>query len=219
MQTETTSDTLTVRQRLIDAYIDRLREHGSPPLAVYPFCKSLGIGEKDFFSVFPNLDSVEAAFWREQVIHVITAAESGTEWEGFTAKQRALTFFFAWFEHSLEIRSLILLRFSDLGAFENPVWLRGFNQAFRDFAKRTVNHGISTGEIMQRGKLTELYPDGILTAFRNLIDFNLKDDSRGFERTDACIEKSVQLAFELIRSQAFDSTFDLARFLASGFRR
>ncbi len=219
METETLPDTLTTRQRIIDAYMEQLREHGTPPLAIYPLCKSLGIGEKDFFSVFPNLESVEAAFWQEKISHIITAVESGEEWDGFTAKQRALTFFFAWFEHSLEIRSVILLRFGGLGAFKNPVWLRGFNATFRDFAKCTVNHGLATAEIADRGKLTALYPDAILTAFRQLIDFNLTDSSRGFERTDAFIEKSVHLAFELIRSQAFDSAFDLARFLAPGFRR
>jgi hypothetical protein len=92
--------------------------------------------------------------------------------------------------------------------------LRGFNHAFRAFAKRTGAHGISTGEIADRGRLTALYPDAVSTAFRNLIEFNLNDSSRGFERTDAYIEKSVQLAFELIRSQAIDAAFDLARFLA-----
>ena len=219
MDTDPISETLSTRQRIIVAYINQLREHGHPSLAVYPFCRALGIGEKEFFAEFPNLDSVEAAFWQEKIAHVIAAVESGTECEGFMAKQRTLSFFFAWFEHSLEIRSLVILRFSDLGTFKNPTWLRGFNHTFREFAKRMVAHGMANGEIAERGKLTSLYPDAILTAFRNLIDFNLKDNSRGFERTDAYIEKSVQLAFELIRSQAIDSAFDLARFLAPQMRR
>lgn len=214
MDSNASTETHSIRQRIVAAYIERLREHGEPPLAVFPLCKALNITEKEFFGEFPNLDAVEAAFWKENVERVIAAVESGEEWEGFAAKQRALTFFFAWFEHSLEIRSLVILRFGGLGKFKNPGWLRGFNHAFRDFAKRTVAHGISTGEIAERGKLTSLYPDAILTAFRTLIEFNVHDTSRGFERTDAYVEKSVQLAFELIRSQAIDSAFDLARFLA-----
>jgi hypothetical protein len=47
-----------------------------------------------------------------------------------------------------------------------------------------------------------------------VIDFSLKDDSRGYERTDAFIEKSVAVAFDLIRTQVVDSALDLARFLA-----
>ena len=219
MDSSTTTEAPSVKQRIVHAYIDRLREHGHPPLAVFPLCKSIGISEKEFFQEFPNLDAVESAFWRDQVAHVIAAVELSGEWEGFAAKQRALTFFFAWFEHALEIRSLVILRFGDLGTFEKPAWLRGFRDTFREFAKRTVAHGISTGEIAERGRLTAFYPDAIFTAFRNLVEFNIHDNSRGFERTDAYIEKSVQLAFELIRSQAIDSAFDLARFLAPQVKR
>jgi len=219
MDSTTTTEANSFKQRIIHAYIERLREHGHPPLAVYPLCKSLGIAERDFFKEFPNLEAVESGFWRDQVAHVVAAVESSDEWEGFVAKQRALTFFFAWFEHTLEIRSLVILRFGELGTFDKPPWLRGFHDAFREFAKRTVAHGISTGEIAERGRLTTFYPDAIFTAFRNLIEFNVHDNSRGFERTDAYIEKSVQLAFELIRSQAIDSAFDLARFLAPQARR
>jgi hypothetical protein len=39
------------------------------------------------------------------------------------------------------------------------------------------------------------------------------DDSKGFERTDAFVEKSAAVAFDLIRTQALDSAVDLARFL------
>ncbi|MEI7774534.1 MAG: hypothetical protein WCK17_07130, partial [Verrucomicrobiota bacterium] len=59
-----------------------------------------------------------------------------------------------------------------------------------------------------------LYPDAFYTHFRGVIDFSLKDDSRGYERTDAFIEKSVAVAFDLIRTQVVDSALDLARFLA-----
>jgi ubiquinone biosynthesis protein COQ9 len=47
-----------------------------------------------------------------------------------------------------------------------------------------------------------------------VIAFLLKDESKRFERTDAFIEKTVAFAFDVIRTQAIDSAFDLARFLA-----
>jgi hypothetical protein len=48
------------------------------------------------------------------------------------------------------------------------------------------------------------------------MQFNLRDDSEGYERTDEFIEKTVKLAFDLIRTQAIDSAFDLGRFLFRG---
>ena len=47
-----------------------------------------------------------------------------------------------------------------------------------------------------------------------MVEFTLADDSSGFERTDAYIEKSVRLAFDVIGTQAVDSAFDLFRFLS-----
>ena len=48
------------------------------------------------------------------------------------------------------------------------------------------------------------------------MQFNLQDDSEGYERTDEFIEKTVKLAFELIRTQAIDSALDLGKFLFRG---
>ena len=49
--------------------------------------------------------------------------------------------------------------------------------------------------------------------FRAVISFLIKDESQQFERTDAFIEKTVAFAFDVLRTQAIDSAFDLARFL------
>jgi hypothetical protein len=46
-----------------------------------------------------------------------------------------------------------------------------------------------------------------------LLIFWKDDTSAGFEKTDAAIEKSVNLAFDLIGKGAVDSIFDFAKFL------
>ncbi len=64
------------------------------------------------------------------------------------------------------------------------------------------------------GPLSKTYPQGLFGHFVTAVEFNLADDSAGFERTDAYIEKSVKLAFDVIGTQALDSAFDLVRFLS-----
>jgi hypothetical protein len=59
-----------------------------------------------------------------------------------------------------------------------------------------------------------VYPAVLYIHFRAVISFLLRDESKRFERTDAFIEKTVAFAFDVIRTQAIDSAFDLARFLA-----
>jgi hypothetical protein len=52
-----------------------------------------------------------------------------------------------------------------------------------------------------------------------VIHFWLKDDSADFERTDACIEKSVQLTMDFVGRNAVDKLFDFGKFLFQGFQR
>jgi hypothetical protein len=45
------------------------------------------------------------------------------------------------------------------------------------------------------------------------MNFWLNDKSKGFEKTDACIEKSFALSFELISNNAIQKAFDFGKFL------
>lgn len=204
---------MSEREQILNAYQDHLLEHGQPPVSVYRFCKDLEITEKAFFELFPSFHVVEAVIWESMLDRVIASVETGTEWQEFSAKQRLLAFLFAFIEASLEKRSLMLLRFSEIGVFSRPPFLRRFAARYHQFAKSIVETGVENGEIAERGRVSDLYPSGLYTLFRGVIDFHLEDDSDQFQRTDAFIEKSVNVAFDCIRTQVLDSAFDLAKFL------
>ncbi len=200
------------RQHILSTLVEHLKEFGAPPASVYRFCKDAGIPEKDFFSAFGSFEAAESAYWAESLTHVIQSVESGEAWQGFNARERQLAFLYAYFEHALEHRSLLLNRLN-IGIYQRPAYLRGFETRHKNFAKSIIEHGITTGEIADRGRLGMLYPEALHLHFRSVIDFYLKDMSEGFVKTDAYIEKSVALAFDVLRSQALDSAVDLARFL------
>jgi len=204
---------METRERIIQAYCNHLREHGKPPETVFVFCKELALSEREFFTEFPSLEAVESAFWEDLVARVVLAVEAGSEWAGFTARQRLLSFLYAFCEESLDSRSLLLLRLSHIGPMEKPAYLKGFERRFKAFAKSILLHGVSLNEVADRGRLSTLYPEALYLHFRSVVDFHLKDDSRGYERTDAFIEKTVAVAFDFVRTQIFDSSLDLVRFL------
>ncbi|MGA7215094.1 MAG: TetR family transcriptional regulator C-terminal domain-containing protein [Terrimicrobiaceae bacterium] len=200
-------------ERITDSFTEYLREHGQYPESVYLFCRGLQIEEKAFFSEFGSFEAVESGFWENVLNRVVLAVESGPEWASFSARQRLLTFHFAFLEEALNWRSLMLSRFGAIGPLARPAWLRGFEARFKEFASRIVGKGVESGEIADRGRLTPLYPEALCLHLRAVIDFYLRDDSKGFERTDAFVEKSAAVAFDAIRTQALDSAVDLARFL------
>jgi AcrR family transcriptional regulator len=207
---------LEKRNQIIEAYIQYLGEHGQPPVTVTRFCKDNGFDEGSFFKEFASFDALEATYWGGLVSRVVDAVRSGAEWSGFAARERYLAFLFAFMEESLASRSMLLKRLADVSPFTRLPALRKMEARFKEFADTIVSHGLLTGEIAERRLLKSFYADALYIHFRGALQFNLQDDSEGYERTDVFIEKTVKLAFELIRSQAIDSACDLGKFLFRG---
>lgn len=201
------------RQLILTAYENHLRREGQPPVSVFRFAEANGFTEREFFAEFPSLEAVEHRWWVEKLDHVIDAVEQGPEWAGFSARHRMLAFLFAFAEASLDFRSLLLIRLHGQNILTNPPALAAFEDRFLTFAKSLLEHGRASGEIASRGPLGRLYPQAAWRLFRSVIDFHLRDTSPRYERTDAFIEKSTTVLFDLIGRQVLDSGFDLIRFL------
>jgi hypothetical protein len=201
------------RSMISEAYMATLQKEGHAPVSVHRFCKDLGIAEKDFYMAFPNLHAIEKHFWRSWMETIIAAVSSGKEWTSFSAKERYLAFLFAFNGQALEQRSLLEQRFGKLTLLCNPSSLDGLKSSLKDFTSELTQHGMEKGDIAHRGALGNLYPGVLYIHWRSVLDYFLKDESQGFERTDAFIEKTVEFAFDLIRTQAIDSAADLVRFL------
>lgn len=204
---------MDISDRIIESYSQHLREHGHPPQSVFRLCQDLDLTEADFFRTYGSLDAVESDLWRKMIEQVMGSVSAGTEWTTFGARQKTLAFLFAFLETSLEYRSLMLARKNLFHPLcRNPA-LAGFSTAHRRFMSDVLASGQETGEVAARGPLTATYPEVFLTHLLAVIEFHLSDTSPRFERTDAFVEKSVNLAFDLIRTQALDTAVDLARFL------
>jgi hypothetical protein len=201
------------RSMISEAYMATLQKEGHAPVSVHRFCKDLGIAEKDFYMAFLNLHAVEKHFWRSWMETIIAAVSSGKEWTSFSAKERYLAFLFAFTGQALEQRSLLEERFGKLTLLCNPSSLDGLKSSLKDFTSELIQHGMEKGDIAHRGALGNLYPEVLYIHWRSVLEYFLKDESQGFERTDAFIEKTVEFAFDLFRTQAIDSAADLVRFL------
>lgn len=205
-----------LRAEILSAFAAHWSEEGRPPRSVPRFCKAIGTTEAEFYKHFPSLQAVEKAFWGDWIAGTIAAVGQGGDWEGFSAREQYLAFLFAAVQSASERRSLLLERFHGILPVSNPGELEGLRTNFLAFARQLVERGIETGEIANRRGISSLYPGILYIHLRWVVDHYLKDESEGFERTDAFIEKTVALAFDLFRSQAIDSAADLLRFLLPG---
>ena len=213
------SEVSKVRQSILDTYIAQLQKTGKTHISVHSLCLDLKIGEKEFYGEFPSLSAVEKHFWKGWIESIIDAVSSGKEWGAFSAKEQYLAFLFAFAGEALEHRSLLEQRFSNLTLLCSPDTLDGLKSSFKDFASGIIARGMESGEIAHRGPLGNVYPEVLYIHWRSVLEYFLKDESTRFERTDAFIEKTVELAFDLLRTQAVDSAADLIRFLLPQFTR
>jgi hypothetical protein len=96
---------------------------------------------------------------------------------------------------------------------KTPVFMTDLKIAFKEFARDLIMEGKESREVQPRKFFDERYPDAFWLQFLMVLDFWVKDKSRGFEQTDAMIEKSVNTSFDLIGSSALDTVLDFAKFM------
>jgi hypothetical protein len=82
-----------------------------------------------------------------------------------------------------------------------------------DFAKDIIQEGLAGNELEERKFLSDRYHEAVWLNTLFILKFWIEDKSQGFEKTDAAIEKSVNLMIELMGKSALDSMLDLGKFL------
>jgi hypothetical protein len=196
------------------AYMDYLLSEGKRPASVYKFCKQLGIKETDFYAQAGSFAALEGLIWNRFISDVLQRLQASEEFAGFSSREKLLTFCFALFEELKMHRSFV--QFTTAVRPTAPVipaYLRPFRKTFLSFIHDLLSKGKQQGEIAARPYLEKTYPELFWLHLSFLLLFWLNDNSPDFEETDAAIEKSVNLAFELIGKGAVDAALDFARFL------
>jgi len=93
-----------------------------------------------------------------------------------------------------------------------PSEMKIFRERFKDFASEIILEGKETQEIANRPIISDRYDEALWLQVLFVFNYWLSDQTPGFEKTDAAIEKSVNLAFDLMGKSALDSFLDLLSF-------
>jgi AcrR family transcriptional regulator len=196
------------------AYIDHLLNHGQRPPSVFKFCRDLGIKEEEFYSHFGSFDSLDRQIWKGFIDKTILRLKADETYTTFSAREKVLAFYYTFFEELKANRSFLLLQLENHKKLElTPEFLKDFRSEYLAFLETIVNAGKTNGEVAKRPYLDRQYPQLFWYHMGFLLLFWRDDCSAGFEKTDAAIEKSVNLAFDLIGQGPVDSVIDFAKFL------
>ncbi|MTI39050.1 TetR family transcriptional regulator C-terminal domain-containing protein [Fulvivirga lutimaris] len=199
---------------IMKAYKKHLLTEGSQPASVFVFMEQLNEEEEEFYKYFSSFEAIDAELWKSFAERTIKAIKTDKAYDGYGAREKMLAFLFTLVEVLRKDRSYVKLTFKRPDKPELvPAWLKDFKKAFDNFSMEVIEEGIGSEEIIKRPILSERYHDGLWLQILFIISFWLRDTSKGFERTDAAIEKSANLSFELMGRGPLDLLFDFGKFL------
>jgi hypothetical protein len=208
------SDSKSLEDKIKSTYIEAVLTQGARPVSVYKFCVDLGIKEEEFYNLFGSFDGLENHIWKGFIDKTIGRLKSDKAFHTFITREKILAFYFTLLEELKSNRSYVLFQLEHSKKFELvPAYVRGFKAEFESFFESVLNTAKGSGEVANRPILDKRYPQLFWLHLGFILLFWKEDSSPGFEKTDAAIEKSVNLAFDLIGKGAVDSAIDFAKFL------
>lgn len=213
-KTSRKSDSKASEEKIKAAYMESVLTEGSRPVSVYKFCVDIGIKEEEFYNLFGSFDGLENHIWKGFIDKTISRLKADKAYHGFISREKILAFYFTLLEELKSSRSFVLFQLENSRKFELiPEYIKGFKAEFEAFFESILNVAKGKGEVATRPVIDKRYPQLFWLHLGFILLFWKQDSSAGFEKTDAAIEKSVNLAFDLIGKGAVDSAIDFAKFL------
>ena len=195
------------------AFIEEVLTKGQNPASVFAFAKDLKSTEAEFYQHFNSFRSLERSIWSDWLKETVDTIEGDAAYTEYTVREKLLAFYFTWLEVLKNNRSFVLKRFEEIQKHEvNPYFLEQLKSGFAEYIKGLIIEGKDTSEIAER-PFSNQYEKGFWIHFLFITRFWANDDSADYERTDAAIEKSVNLGLDLVAKGPLDSMIDFAKFM------
>ena len=199
---------------IISHFMNDVLQQNEEPKNVYQFCQKHSIEESDFYSFFGSFESLKEAIWEKFLENALATINNDNNFQSFSDKDKLLTLYFTLFEILTLNRSYVLFYLKESKHnLKNLKDLKRFRKQFKEF----VVDIISTNDNPVYSRLNKIkeptYSEGAWLQFLFLLKFWIDDTSKGFEKTDVLIEKSVTTVVGLFDTKQLENLFDLGKFL------
>ena len=218
-------------EKIRKSYTEYVLEHGSQPTSVFQFAKKLKIAEPEFYNYYASFDAIEADIWLAFFTEARNTVESDDTYQGYSVREKLLAFYYTWVELLKGQRSFVVYSYGRLKDALAPVTSRAglaarrqsgvtnprdvfkpFKDAFYDYTRDLLAEGRESKEVEPRPFVGDRYVDALWRQTLFLLNFWVRDTSKGFEKTDTAIEKAVNTAFDLLGRSPLDTLFDFVKF-------
>jgi AcrR family transcriptional regulator len=201
------------REKIMQGYIEFELLNGRTPNSVFELTKKLKLEESTFYKYFGSLESLRKGIVTEFINSTTATLDEDPAYDAFTAREKLLALFFTLFEKFQLQRSYLLAKYGDIK--KTPENSKDWNPFMTQLVER-INTILSEAkmqeEIQDRPLIGNHYGKGFPIVFAYLFRVWIKDDSPEFATTDAAIEKSINLSFDMLGTSPLDSLIDFGKF-------
>jgi Tetracyclin repressor-like, C-terminal domain len=202
------------KKDMLKLYIDYVLKHNERPKSVYAFASHNDMEEAEFYKTYASFESLEKTFiqkWLEGTVEKVKGDKIYISYNSM--REKLLAFYFALFEEGMNYRSFVKFILGSKAEQMKLPSQKLTKEVFTTYVNELLNEAYNNREVKDRKFLSDRYADALWLHFCFLMQFWLNDESAGFEKTDAAIEKSVNMAFDLLGQTALDSILDFSKFM------
>ncbi len=200
--------------QIIGLYMDQVLQNNTEPQNVYLFCRENKIAESDFYAFYGSLEALKQDIWLKFFENVQSTIASDENYITYSAKNKLLTLYFSLIEILTLNRSYVLFALKeDRHVLKNLQQLKRFRNHFKHFIVDMINTQTSEEEKKVNKLVKPFFAEGAWVEFLIILKFWLDDTSKGFEKTDVLIEKTVKATFDVLDTTPLDSLLDLGKFV------
>ncbi len=204
----------TTEEQIIDHYMDDVLSEESQAKSVHAFAKRHNFEESEFYNFFNGFEHLQEEIFATFGRNTIQMIEQSQEYGQYQTQQQLLSFYFTFFELLTANRSYVLAQLK--GNKDKLSALKALGALRRVFVNFVERLGVVNVDF-KSDQLNKLRDKGVSESlwFQLLVTmkFWMDDRSKGFEKTDVFIEKSIKAQFDLIDTAPVHSVYDLAKFL------
>lgn len=201
-------------QKLIAAYKQLGIEKGVLSVSYKEISSAAELEIEDFKATFPSLEALQSAVWMDYLRKTLETLESSEEFVQYSVREKLLAYYYTFFEIINRDAGFVNLFASKLGIWNyEPSFLREFKKAFLSFVSSLMAEGIESGEIEERMILGDEYVAWHWPQMLFLLNKWIDDTAENKASSDQAIEKAVNLGFDIMGRNLFDSAFDFAKYM------
>lgn len=201
-------------KQIMALYMNDILEDNHNTKNVYVFCKNNAITEADFYSFFGSLDAVKDAIWVKFFENAVETVEKDENYFSYSDKNKLLALHFTLFEILTLNRSYVAFVIGDSKSNLLTVsFLKKLKNRFKEYVIDLIETTTSENKSAITKITKPLFSEGAWVQFLFILKFWLNDNSKGFEKTDIVIEKSINTVVDLLDTKPLEGLFDLGKFL------